>query len=131
MPFITNAPSVISKNVARTTSVKIAIPTTANALFSANENQAAKPLNRPKRGPKLRSIKKYVPPAFGMAVVNSALLSTEGKIRIDATKYERTTPEPALEQAIAGKTNKPELIIAPDAMQNTPQKPNCFFSCAT
>ena len=109
---------------------KSAMPTTANALFNANENQPARPLNKPQREPKLRSIKKYVPPAFGIAVANSAFDRQLGIIRTEAIRYERITAGPAFANAIAGKTNNPELIIAPAATENTSNKPSCFFNSA-
>ena len=74
------------KTICSTTSIRTAIPTTAKALFSARENQLANPLNSPHSEPRLRSIKKYVPPARGIAVVNSALLKTLGIIKIEAKK---------------------------------------------
>jgi hypothetical protein len=43
-------------------------------------------LNTPQIGPKLRSTKKYVPPALGIAVESSALLRTLGIIIIDAKR---------------------------------------------
>jgi len=73
------------------------MPTTAKALFKASENQPAKPLNKPNREPKLLSTKKYVPPARGIAVANSALLKTLGSIRIEAMRYDNTTAGPAFE----------------------------------
>ena len=36
----------------------------------------------------------------------------------------------ALVKAMAGRTNKPELIIAPAATANASRKPSCFFKCA-
>jgi hypothetical protein len=66
--------------------MRTAIPTIAKALFKANENQLANPLNTPQIGPKLRSTKKYVPPALGIAVESSALLRTLGIIIIDAKR---------------------------------------------
>ena len=41
------------------------------------------------------------------------------------------TAGPAFEYAMAGKINKPELIIAPEATENTSAKPSCFFSVST
>lgn len=38
------------------------------------------------------------------------------------------TAGPAFEKAMAGRINKPELIIAPVAKENTSTKPSCFFS---
>jgi hypothetical protein len=58
----------------------------AKALFNASENQLANPPNTPQIEPKLRSTKKYVPPARGIAVANSALLRTLGIIKTDAKK---------------------------------------------
>jgi hypothetical protein len=118
----------VGKTLRSTTSTRTAIPTTAKALFSANENQPANPLNNPKIGPKLRSTKKYVPPALGIAVASSALLRTLGIIKTDAKKYDNMTAGPAFVKAMAGRINKPELIIAPVATANTSTKPSCFFS---
>ena len=56
----------------------------AKALFNASENHPANPLNNPHTGPRLRSTKKYVPPALGIAVLSSALLRTLGIIKIEA-----------------------------------------------
>jgi hypothetical protein len=63
-----------------------------------------------------------------MAVANSALLRTLGIIKIDAKKYDRIIAGPAFIKAMAGSTKRPELIIAPDATENTSRAPNCFFS---
>ena len=54
------------------------IPTSANAAFSERDSQLRRPVRVPSNGPRLRSTKKYVPPAFGMAVASSALASMEG-----------------------------------------------------
>ena len=104
------------------------MPTTAKALFKASENQLANPLNTPHTEPRLRSMKKYVPPARGIAVANSALLRTLGMIRIDAKRYASITAGPVFAYAKAGSTKRPELIIAPAPTQNTSSIPNCLFS---
>jgi hypothetical protein len=122
--------SPVANVICRTTSIITAIPTIAKALFKARENQLAKPLNKPNSEPKLLSTKKYVPPAIGMAVANSALLNALGSIRNEAIRYDNITAEPAFEKAIAGKIKSPELIIAPAAIEKTSAKPSCFFRTA-
>lgn len=52
----------------------------------------------------------------------------EGIINKLAKAYDRIMAGPTFAKAIPGKTNKPELIIAPEAKQNTSNKPNCFLS---
>ncbi len=111
--------------------MRIAIPTTAKALFSASENHPASPLKSPMNGPRLLSTKKYVPPAFGIAVESSAFESTLGSIIIEAKRYESITAGPAFENAIAGRMKRPELIIAPEATENTSSSPSCLFSVVT
>jgi len=41
------------------------------------------------------------------------------------------TAGPAFVKAMAGRTNRPELIIAPAPTENTSSKPSCFRSLAT
>jgi len=103
------------------------IPTNAKALLSAKENQAAKPPIVPSSGPILLSIKKYVPPAFGIAVESSAFANIEGITRRLARIYETIIAGPTLEKAIPGNTNNPELIIAPEAIQKISRRPSSFF----
>ena len=64
------------------------MPTSANALLNASENHAAKPPIVPIRGPMLRSMKKNVPPAFGMAVASSALENIAGMTKRPAITYD-------------------------------------------
>jgi hypothetical protein len=122
--------SCAEKSLCNMTSTRMAMPTTAKALFIASENQLANPLNRPHSEPRLRSTKKYVPPALGIAVDNSALLKTLGIIRIEARRYDNMIAGPAFEKAIAGRIKRPELIIAPAAIENTAAEPSCFLSKA-
>jgi hypothetical protein len=69
-----------------------------------------------------------MPPVFGMAVVNSAFDRMVGMIRMLAMAYETMTEAPVFANASAGKMNKPELIMAPDATQKTSSRPSSFFN---
>ena len=76
----------------------------------------------------LLSIKKYVPPAFGIAVASSAFERIAGIIKRLAITYERIKPGPAYRNAMLGRINKPELIIAPAEMQNKSIRPRSRLS---
>jgi hypothetical protein len=108
--------------------VKTPIPTRANALLNDNENHAAKPPIVPIIGPMLRSIKKKVPPALGMAVESSAFESIGGIIKRLAIAYDRIKAGPALAKPKPGNINNPELIIAPDAIQKISKSPSSLLS---
>ena len=106
----------------------IPIPRSAKALLKLRENQLAKPPIVPAGAPMLLSMKKYTPPALGMAVASSALARTAGRTRIPAKMYAKTTLGPVFAYAMAGKIKSPELIIAPDAMQKISKRPRSFFN---
>ena len=65
---------------------KTDIPTRAKAVFIDKENQLSSPATVPTPGPMLRIIAKQSPPAFGMAVVISAMLSIPGSDRRPAKR---------------------------------------------
>jgi hypothetical protein len=73
-------------------------------------------------------MKKYVPPARGMAVASSAVERSDGRRRTPERRYASTTAGPIFAAAIPGSTNKPELIIAPEDIANTFINPSCFES---
>jgi len=60
-------------------------PSSAKALLKASELQAATPPMAPNPGPMPLSMKKYVPPAFGMAVISSAFVNTLGTSKTAAS----------------------------------------------
>ncbi len=62
------------------------MPSSAKALLKATDAQAATPPAVPNPGPRLRSMKKYSPPAFGIAVISSPLLSNVGTSSTAASK---------------------------------------------
>ncbi len=107
-----------------TSPAKMPIPTSANAPFRLIANQFANPPNVPGRAPRLRSMKKYVPPERGIAVASSSFVSMLGAINSPARKYASTADAPVRANTMEGSTNKPELIIAPAAMQNTSRAPS-------
>ena len=51
-----------------------------------------------------------------------------GKAKKLAIMYERNKAGPTFPEAIPGRMNRPELIIAPEAMQKTSRSPSPFFS---
>jgi hypothetical protein len=108
--------------------VKTPIPTRANALLNDKENHAAKPPMVPIIGPMLLSMKKKVPPAFGIAVESSAFESIAGIIRILAIAYDKIKAGPALAKPKPGNINNPELIIAPEAIQKISKSPSSLLS---
>ena len=55
---------------------------------------------------------------------NSALLNSAGIIINAANAYPTTSAGPEILNACPGRINRPLLIIAPDAMQNTSKKPS-------
>jgi hypothetical protein len=62
------------------------MPIRANALFIESENQLRSPATVPTAGPILRIIVKQSPPAFGIAVVISAILNIPGSDNKPARK---------------------------------------------
>jgi hypothetical protein len=56
-----------------------------------------------------------MPPAFGIAVVNSTLLKSPGSTIRAASTYERGIAAPAPAAARPGRRKKPELSVAPVA----------------
>ena len=77
---------VSSENSGKNGVTNIPIPIKAKELFKARENQLVKPLNVPMKGPMLLLIKKYAPPAFGIAVASSVLASIAGIINNEANR---------------------------------------------
>ena len=57
---------------------KTEMPMRAKALFIDRENQLNRPATVPAAGPRLRTTVKQSPPALGIAVVISAILSMPG-----------------------------------------------------
>ncbi len=74
--------------------MKRPIPNKANADLNARESHAANPPNVPIMGPMLLSVKKKIPPVFGMAVVNSAFERIVGIIKMLAMAYATMTEAP-------------------------------------
>ena len=107
---------------------KIPIPSKAKAVLNACENHAERPASVPIIGPMLLSVKKNIPPVFGIAVASSDLDKTVGKINMLAMAYASINEGPAFTKPKAGYTNNPELIIAPDEMQKTSKRPSSFFN---
>jgi len=103
------------------------IPTRAKALLKLKENQFARPPNVPRPDPMLLSIKKYVPPALGMAVESSTLDNKLGMTSTPPSMYANITAGPDFAKARPGNIKSPELIMAPDARQKMSQKPRTFF----
>ena len=77
-----------------------------------------------KRGEPLEHTLLYGPPGLGKTTLAHIIAREMGTRMVK-------TAGPALVKAIAGKTNNPELIIAPAATANISNKPNCFFSLDT
>ena len=67
-----------------------------------------------------------MPPAFGIAVASSAVLSRAGRIMMPASRQARTAAGPASDTAIPGSRNMPELIIAPVLSTYTSNRPSSF-----
>lgn len=59
------------------------------------------------------------------------MLNIAGSAKKPAIKYERKRLGPVFEEAMPGKINNPELIIAPDAIEKTSKRPNSFFSLSS
>ncbi len=65
---------------------------------------------------------------MGIAVTSSALLRSAGITSRPAIIYDRIMAGPALAKAIPGRTNSPELIMAPEAIAKTSKRPSSFFN---
>ena len=60
-------------------------------------------------------------------MANSAFDKTAGIIRRLAIPYDKITAGPVFANARPGRTNKPELIMAPDAIQKISARPRSLF----